>query len=883
MKKNYFIKNAKKSFIALTTIFCFLLANTAEAQKNIGWTGTTNNNWSTASNWKYSGVSIMGAFPTSSATVTLATANSDMTVGDKVSGYGIPLNAVITAIDATKKILTISPNTIAAAGTVTSGAYVVGTNVSITFATPKATSTPPTFDDIAVISNGGNPTLSPGVYSVAGVTVSNLKGAITGSTLTIGAGVEFNVSSTSNETVLLKGGNIVNNGILNVTCGYSGGTNNVTSGYAITCALPEVVPTVLTEYTYSGSGSLTIDTSSANNFSGGFIFNGADANAANATYKILFNGITDFLLSSMKSTTGTASTHLMRAVGISSLQACKVIIGGAGFNIGNEFSGAINGFLATSGGGVDVTIAQGTTINIFSDSNNPMPLMSMYAFGAPPVIPAFITNKGTINMKGSLVRSPISLSSQNNGTVNVVNDGIIDIDANSTSPSQAGIVVTNNGGATLPCDVIVTNRGTLSIKTLLNVGSWGAPISVSTFAGTPNVHVDNSGTLNLTGSNYSYGSKLYNPINAATQVGTSRITNSGTINTNQELRAFYTINTSTGKITFTGTPQTLKLATITVAATVTASIGATYTDANLNVHTVAYNKPNTGTALYTYVAAKAVVPGVSTLLPTPTLTLTSGTGDATIAYTAQVSNNNSALYSATLNSGTINTNTGTTAMTNVTGVKTEAATSVFSPGGDSGKGIAVFGKELESLIVQGTLKIQVSGNTAAGVDYDQMNSTGLGAGFDVTAATLDVTGIYKPTTAVTIDIMTTNTAVDTGGAAVGPFASVMGLTLGWSVNFTGGIGGKVQLVFNPNLSTSYPEFSNFKFSYYPNPAKNQVNVSAEKNISKVELFNFLGQKVLSNTENAMQKQINITHLQKGIYLMEVSIDNAKKTFKIIKE
>jgi hypothetical protein len=62
-----------------------------------------------------------------------------------------------------------------------------------------------------------------------------------------------------------------------------------------------------------------------------------------------------------------------------------------------------------------------------------------------------------------------------------------------------------------------------------------------------------------------------------------------------------------------------------------------------------------------------------------------------------------------------------------------------------------------------------------------------------------------------------------------------------------------------------------------------LNLSAEKNISKVELYNLLGQKVQSNTVNASQKQLSIGSLQKGIYMMEVSIDNAKKTFKIVKQ
>ncbi len=882
MKNNYFIKKQKLGLHALALFFCVLFANSINAQKNIGWKGTNGANWSVASNWNYSGVSVLGSFAAATTAapnpnITLATANSDIVVGDKVSGYGIPYGAVIATIDVTQKIITITPAPIAAAAA-------PGTNLSFTFATPKTTTTPPTFLDIAVISNGTSPNLNALSYSVAGLKISNATGAVTGSTLTIPSGVDFNVLSASNETVLLKGGNIINNGTFNVTCGYSGGTNNVTSGYAITCALPEVIPSVATEYTYSGSGALNIDTTSGNNFSGGFMFNGADANAANATYKFLFNGTTDFLLSSAKAVNGTANTHLMRAVGIGALYSCKVIIGGAGLNFGSVTAGVTNGLLSVSGGGVDVTIAQGTTINVFSDSSNPTSLIGMYIFGATS-IPAFIKNKGTIIVKGSMQRSVFGLSAQNNGIVNFVNDGIVDIDMTSVLQGNAVISVTNNGGATLTADVIVTNTGTMSLKTLINGASWGAPIVMTTFSGAPNLHLINSGTLNLIGSNYNFGGKVYDPT-STTQTGASRMTNSGTINTNQEFRTFYTTNTSTGKITFLSTPATLKFVTLTIAATVNASVGDVYTDPNMNVHTVVFAKVGTSTTatLLTNVAYNASIP-LPVTLPVPTttvLTKVSGTGDATINYTAQVSNNNSAFFQNTFNSGVINTNTGKTAMTNVTGVKMEASTSVLSPGGDSGNGIAVFTKVQDPFTFNGTLKIQAIGSTSAGVDYDLIDITGTETTFDISTATLDLTGLYTPTAATTIDIMRTNTTEITGGAIIGAFASVIGKPNGWSVNYTGGIGGKVQLVYS-NLGTSDSEFSNFKFSYYPNPTKSQLNISANKEISKVELFNLLGQKVQSSTVNATQKQLNLSNLQKGFYLMNVTIDNAKKSFKIIKE
>jgi len=82
---------------------------------------------------------------------------------------------------------------------------------------------------------------------------------------------------------------------------------------------------------------------------------------------------------------------------------------------------------------------------------------------------------------------------------------------------------------------------------------------------------------------------------------------------------------------------------------------------------------------------------------------------------------------------------------------------------------------------------------------------------------------------------------------------------------------------------SVKDFAQFSFKSYPNPVTNQLNLSANKNIDSVSFFNVLGQKVQSNTINAAQKQLDISNLQNGVYMMEVTIDNAKQAYKIVKQ
>ena len=878
MKKNYFIKKQKRGLIALTIAFLGLFANTAMAQKNIGFTGATDNNWSTATNWNYPAVTTIGTYTFSPTvpvfTITLATANTEIAVGDGVSGYGIASGTTITAIDGTQKIITISKSTLAAGA---------ATNVTFTFAVPKVSATAPTAADIALISNGSNPTIAPGTYTYAGVAVTNATGSVTGSTLTLGSGVVFNITSATVDAVVLRGGNIVNNGTLNIVGTQTTGTNG-NAPFGMTCGAPIVVPSTPTEFGYSGNGTLNINTSAGNNFSGGIVLNGLDATAAtvaNATYKLLFNGPTNFTLSPVKTTaaTPTSTVAAIRVAGGSVVFAFPVIIGGNGFTLGSASAGVPYGILNQGGAGTKVTINPETTLTAYSGNGtgtgNGSHILAFYGYAnnATPDGYSYFTNKGTINISGTTTRSGISISTEWDAITNFENQGTINVDI-ITNGSNQGAFLLPISGTTKPAPapnesaVNLVNSGSISLKSPLNGAAAGFALLVTNDPKTPGFTMNNSGTLDLTGANFNWGGN-------ATR---SFITNSGSLTSNQELRAFNTTNTSTGTITFTNSGESapLKLASFTVANTVAANVGATYTDANSNVHTVVLTKVSgTGTSLSTTVAFSAVVPGLAPL------TKTSGTGDASIAISALAIVNKNALNSFTSNSGVINTTTGSSYLNIISGVSTDAATSVISPGGDSGKGIANHAQTLDPVVLQGTIKLQVSGNTAAGVDYDQLNGTGQVGGFDISGATLDVTGIYTPAAVVTIDIMTTNADAGLEGALIGEFGSVVGLTPGWSVVYTNGLAGKVQLAFDPALAT--PKFSSFKFSVYPNPTSDQLNVSAAKNISKVEIFNLLGQRVKSEMVNATQKQLSISNLQNGLYLLEVTIDDAKEAFKIMKQ
>lgn len=88
-------------------------------------------------------------------------------------------------------------------------------------------------------------------------------------------------------------------------------------------------------------------------------------------------------------------------------------------------------------------------------------------------------------------------------------------------------------------------------------------------------------------------------------------------------------------------------------------------------------------------------------------------------------------------------------------------------------------------------------------------------------------------------------------------------------------------VFDASLGNN--DFDTANFTYYPNPVKNSLNLSFSKEISNVEIFNVLGQKVSANTINATEAQIDMSNLSKGAYIVKVTSDNQVKTIKVIKE
>jgi len=72
------------------------------------------------------------------------------------------------------------------------------------------------------------------------------------------------------------------------------------------------------------------------------------------------------------------------------------------------------------------------------------------------------------------------------------------------------------------------------------------------------------------------------------------------------------------------------------------------------------------------------------------------------------------------------------------------------------------------------------------------------------------------------------------------------------------------------------------FSYYPNPVKDILNISAKNGIKTVEIYNTAGQEVKSQKATGNNAQFNMSGLQSGSYTVRVVTSKGVETFKVIK-
>lgn len=91
-----------------------------------------------------------------------------------------------------------------------------------------------------------------------------------------------------------------------------------------------------------------------------------------------------------------------------------------------------------------------------------------------------------------------------------------------------------------------------------------------------------------------------------------------------------------------------------------------------------------------------------------------------------------------------------------------------------------------------------------------------------------------------------------------------------------------DIKMGPDLTASTDDFSASKFSVYPNPVQDVLNIKSASSVDKVVVYDILGKVVLQENPGKISPAINMSSLPSGAYMVNVTIGNASKTVKVIK-
>jgi len=167
----------------------------------------------------------------------------------------------------------------------------------------------------------------------------------------------------------------------------------------------------------------------------------------------------------------------------------------------------------------------------------------------------------------------------------------------------------------------------------------------------------------------------------------------------------------------------------------------------------------------------------------------------------------------------------------------------------------------------------------------------VGNGSDITVNINGVVG-WDPELAVytgTCGAFTCVGSVDVGASGGSETYTIVGsvigttyfINIGYYSGTTNASEGPFTINVTTNLSTD--SFDSAAFKAYPNPVNNVLNLSYSSEISSVEVYNMLGQKVIAKALNVTQGQIDMSNLTSGNYFVKVTSEGLTKTIKVVKK
>lgn len=108
----------------------------------------------------------------------------------------------------------------------------------------------------------------------------------------------------------------------------------------------------------------------------------------------------------------------------------------------------------------------------------------------------------------------------------------------------------------------------------------------------------------------------------------------------------------------------------------------------------------------------------------------------------------------------------------------------------------------------------------------------------------------------------------------------------WSVDVVNCFGVTAGPVwsFTTDAALSVGENEISMFRVYPNPVANTLNIDSNVDVQKIELYNLIGQNVMTLNANAIHNNsVDVSTLKKGIYMAVISAEGKTQTVKINKQ
>ena len=99
------------------------------------------------------------------------------------------------------------------------------------------------------------------------------------------------------------------------------------------------------------------------------------------------------------------------------------------------------------------------------------------------------------------------------------------------------------------------------------------------------------------------------------------------------------------------------------------------------------------------------------------------------------------------------------------------------------------------------------------------------------------------------------------------------------------VAGTTDYVFNLACSSllAVGDASNTKFSFYPNPVVDYLNISASTKVESVTVHNIAGQK-MPVAAKLVNGKVDMSRLAPGVYIITTVLDGGKKeSFKVVKK